>query len=597
MYKLDQVKKKDIYLLADGLNRCTTIVNYFKNPFEFENSLNLIEDIKNELVEKYKKAHKDFVLKDLCDKWFNIENFENYKQFVTEKIYKEKLDYLKKIIQRVIDKKDREDIYNFLLSKTNDLCAELNISKSIIGVIINDDIKTLPILFKRINQNGTPLLTCEVLAAKWCEKEIEIKNNDIVECIKNHYDEMQHENNEMDLHLVGSGKYTVYDYVNGLSRHLEKKYEDTFWGCIKDKEFTFKLLSCCLIGEISKKSFEKLDDILIKENLTKLENKIYWAIQFISDALDNIIIIKATKKDISIKYMLIKESSFFIGLLTYVFENKAKIDKQDEYYKKLIQINLLNDKLSNIGFNAKTIKVLVEDKKYMNNIDIDEFENNLEKYCSYNMAYTENKIKQLSYLILMYIRNIRNPYNTNSVEFGTIVSKKTINDYIKKKEEEQLSIYGLGNICIYDEEDTPKKYSECAYKYLSDHGSSDDEIYEKNILIDNCNTFDNIIMRNEISKKSYLKFLMYRMRCIKKILFDEYKSCMDDDYDENSDNESSDEESSDNESDIESDNESDSESDNESLESDVEIDNKDEDVKNNKIIKVKKIKNCKFLKK
>ena len=152
VYKLDSTGKKDTYLLADGLNRTTTLVNYFNNPLSFEIAKNTINKIKTELIEKYKKSHEESTIETLCLKWFDIKILGNYKDFVMERTFNEKTDELMELVTKFTDKKDKDNIYKFLLTRTKDLCKELDISKSVICIVVNDDITTLPLLFRRINQ-------------------------------------------------------------------------------------------------------------------------------------------------------------------------------------------------------------------------------------------------------------------------------------------------------------------------------------------------------------------------------------------------------------------------------------------------------------
>lgn len=553
VYKLDATGKKETYLLADGLNRCTTLVNYFNDPLSFDIALNAIDNVKNELVEKYKKSHKDSNLETICTQWFSKESMGNYKDFVMERTFNEKTDELMDIVAKLVDSKDKDNIYKFLLSKTKDICKELDISKSVICVIVNDDIQTLPLLFKRINQNGTPLSACEVLAATWVEQHIEITNTEIINCIKDHYNDLKHGNNNMEIYSITAGKYTVYDYINGLTRHLKEKYENTFYADIatKDKEFVFKMLSCFLIGDMSKKSIAQLDEKIVNEDLTILEEKIYWAFDYVSEVLDKIVLIRKKIKDDYVLQNIVKEVPFYVGLLSYLLINKSKIAKKLENLKTLIRLNLINDKLSGMSFNAKIIATLIEDRKYGTKISFKEFSSKLVAHSEKTINDAKNKIDPTSQLVLNFM-NILTENENDSLEFGTVIAKKELNDF-NKDNKDFLPVNAFGNLAIYDYSGVPKKPSESVVKYLGDQNISENTVYTNYIYIENNPKNDALVVRQLVTNKNYLKFLRYRTKCILNMIELQCKNSFEidknDDEDENDNNDNSEEDADDNNSD------------------------------------------------
>lgn len=537
VYKLEASGKKETYLLADGLNRCTTLVNYFNDPLSFDIAKKYVGIIENELVEKYKKSHEASNLQTICAKWFSKDFMGNYKDFVMERTFNEKTEELMDIVAKLIDKKDKDNIYKFLLTKTKDLCKELDISKSIICIVVNDDISTLPILFKRLNQNGTPLSACDVLAATWVTQEVEIANQEIVGCIKDHYTELKRGNNNMEIYSVTSGKYTVYDYINGLGRHLAEKYESTFYGSIsaKDKEFVFKLLSCVLIGDISKKSIGQLDEKMVKEDLVALEEKLYWVFDYTSEVVDPLVLIRVNTKEGPIMKNIVKEVPFYIGLMSYLLINKTKIAKKLDGLKTLIRLNLINDKLSDTSFSAKIIASLTEDRRYANKISLEEFSSKLIAHSEKTIKITKGKVDTITQLVLKFM-NILTLNDNDSLEFGTIIARKELNDF-NKDNKEFLPVNAFGNLAIYDCSGVPKKASESVVKYLQDQNIDENTIYKNYIYVDNAAQNDELVVRQLITKKNYLKFLRYRTKCIKEMIVSSCKDSFESDEQDQDENE------------------------------------------------------------
>ena len=279
-------------LLVDGLHRVTTLINYYNNPFSFGIIKKYIKHISNEIIEKYKKNYDIKQIELTCLKWFCFDILGSYKDFVLEQNFLENKDKIKSIVSKLVDKTDLSEFTDMIFEKTKELSYKLNISKTKIPIIINTgDPKYLALLFKRINKNGTPLRFSEVLVAEWFESDkIKINNNKIIKYINEYYGELKKENNNIDIYgLTDDNLYSPYQYIIGLNKLIFKKYNDTFIPLIKDKEFTFKLLSLCLLKDFSKKSISMLNTKILEMDIDLFENKLFWSLTFITETLDNFI--------------------------------------------------------------------------------------------------------------------------------------------------------------------------------------------------------------------------------------------------------------------------------------------------------------------
>jgi len=524
LFHRDTKDKTDKYLLVDGLHRASTLTKYFNDPFCFNRTQNLIDEVIEEVIGKYKKSYEKDEIEKMCRKWFCKKMLGCYQEFIVDKLFNEKYEELKEIVGKLADKKDKEPMSKFIIEKTRDLCKEINISKTHIPVILNvGDEKILPILFRRINQNGTPLKPCDVLAAKWhYSKKIEIKNKKIIDNIKTHYEEMSNENNKMDIYNEDSNDkmFTAYEYIIGLRGYLMGKYEDTFLGKIKDKEFMFKLLACCILGDMTKKSIDNLKDKIVETNLTILEESLIWAFKFITNAVDSMIILETTKQK-----MLIKDIPTFIVMIATAYKKKSKIQKNEEFYKTLFRGNLLNCKLSDAKFNSKGIKLAIDESKFLSLIHKKEFSERIGIFMSENNRQKgkKDKITLLSLLILKVISDAAEILESE-VEIGMIVGKKAINTYCKEKKC-SLSMYGIGNLCLYSSGEKKKKPQQSITKYLESLELDNDDIYDKYLSMGDCIEYDDIINDQEIDEKHYANFLKYRTACIKDKLIDIFSEC------------------------------------------------------------------------
>lgn len=552
LFHLDNIKKMDKYLLVDGLHRCSTLTKYYNNPFEFGTTKTSIANITKELQEKYGKTYGKNELEKMCNTWMCVEMLGKYDEFVVEKTFVEKFDEIKAHVKCFVDKNDVDNISKLLLAKTKELAKEVDISKTSIPIILNTgDMKHLATLFKRLNQNGTPLKPCDILAAKWYDaKKIEIRNVYVVEEIKNHYKELKSENNNMEIYVDDDGKlFGAYEYIVGLKRYIFKKYTDeTFINKITDKEIMFKILACCFYGDISKKSIEKLKDKLSTEKLSDVEEKLDWAISFIVDVFDEVVTLKCEKKT----KLLVKDVPFYVAMIALAFKSRSRLEKNADLYKGLFRMNLLSDKLADTSFNAKIIRSIIEDKKYMNFVDKKEFEERINKFIVENNKQhgKRDKLSNVSLLVLSMLNE-----DNENVDVCNIVEKKVLKK-LMESEDESLSMNGLGNMCVYPLNEEKRKPSQNVYTYLSSSGISDDSIYKNYMFVEENPDNDDIIIKQEIIPKYYNDFLKKRTSKIKQMISDKYKKCFKNSKDKD--------DITDNESESDSDNKSESDSDNES---------------------------------
>jgi hypothetical protein len=559
LYHIGNKNNKECYLLVDGLHRATTLTKFCMNLFDFKFTKSLINNIKNEINDKYKKSYDKENINNLCNKWFNYSILGSFNDFVVEKLFNEKHKELEKIIKSICDDKDVESISNMIMIKTRELAKHIDISKTFIPVILNvGGIDVLPLLFERINKGGTPLTGCDILAARWynCNK-IDIHNKEIIEHIKLHYDDLQEENNGMELFYDKKEKlYTIYEYVIGLDRYLCDKYDNTFLHHISDKEFIFKLLACCLIGNITKKSIDQLKDKILEiDDLSEFENTLEYSINFVSNAIDDIILI-GTKT-------LVKEIPFFISLIALTYKNKNKIEKNESFYKNTYQLNLLNDKLSEVNFSTSIIRTIVNDKKYMSKVDKNEFIEKFKRFFtnSNKSIGKQDRMSNTSLLILNYITTFKCNDDDTEFEIGYIIPKKVLLSF-NKVEKSILSINCIGNLCLYPSGEHKRGLKESINTYLSDQDISDTDASTKYLYLNNSIDYDDIIDRHELTNKYYNEFLKFRCSNMMNILLDIYSKYLKDISDDKYIEISEDESNSDSDSNSNSDYDNDSDSDN-----------------------------------
>lgn len=591
VYKINSDNKKEIYLLADGLHRTTTLVKYHKNPFVFDRTKKIINNITNKFIKEYKEYDKE-ELKKICDKWFTYDKLGSYPTFVADKTYEDEHDDLINLVNKVADKKDNKKMLTFLLEQTDDLCEEINISESIIPVILNVDINTMPILFSRINKNGTPLRSTDILAADWYStNKIKIENTDIIECIDKYYEELRKENNDMDVY-IGDVKYknederlfTLYEYVIGLNKYLFEQHDGTFLRGIHDKDFIFKLLSCCFFGDIYKKSIEKIKDHLIKQDLLEIEERLNWSISFVARSIDLIILCEEKDEKFT---LLIKDIPLYLTMIGTAYKNREQILKNEIYYMDNMKMHLLDDGLSEIKINSLILKSYIEEKKYISKLNKNEFEDKLARYMdrTKNVTHKKDKILNITKLLLMLMREIKYG-NNNNIQLGYIIPKKILIDF-NNENKSYIPLNTLGNLCFHDTCDEKRKPSQSLVLYLTENnGMNADSIYDNILLIkDNNVQFDDLIYRGDITKKIYTKFIEYRHDRIKTIVLNRFQKILELYHSDESESDESNSDESDSDTSYDSDNASNSEEESDDSDDKIEIIKINNSSKNNNSLK------------
>lgn len=529
VYYLEKQSDCDVYLLIDGLHRVSTLVNYYNDVFGYESTKNIIEEIIDETVIMCDESidEEDVKIRSICKQWFCEKQLISYNDLLS-KNYKSKKDELIEIIKKYVSKSNCDDVYTIIMKMTKKFTKKIGLKKSIIPVIINTcDIKNIPLLFSKINQGGTPLSNTDILAATWYNDErITINNTKITDNVKSHYNEMKKENNEMELFddiNHDNNTYNIYEYLIGLHSALLNTYENTFYSLIKNKELIFKIVSCCFYADISKQSIEKIKDKIKILDLDEFERKILWAIKFISETFDSIVILTNGSK---VK-LIVRESQFYIALIGLCFRNEIEILNDVDKYKNLFRMHLLHDKVSETSFNAKSISLIVEDRSYMFSINEKEFNQKIDKFIYESIRTTgkRDRVSNVSLLILsiLHSRECEDLDNVKSYDSCNIILKKHIDDYNKTHGiMEQISINSLGNLVIYQINKKKKGLNETIIDYMKNMNMTTSEIDEY-IICD-----DDLIYNqddDEIDKKIYNNFLKSRCDMIKNEIIDKYKEC------------------------------------------------------------------------
>jgi len=267
-----------------------------------------------------------------------------------------------------------------------------------------------------------------------------------------------------------------------------------------------------------------LKDILIKLNLTELENKLEWAFGFVITAVNDIAYIKKPDKP---KYLIIREVPLIVYLIALSYRNKTTLEQKEDHYTGLYKLNVLNDKLSETAFNTSSVKIGIAEKTYLHEVHKGEFVEKINKIIS-NQAHKHKSdtVTQQSLLLLNYLRQEKWKNDDNCIDIQTIIPRKTITEFMKDRKC-YLPINVIGNLCMIEPQEHKRKAEESLINYMTrDEDSKDDteSIYKKYMYMGSNIDYDNVIEQLEISEKIYFDFIKLRAQNMRDIIIDTYES-------------------------------------------------------------------------
>ncbi len=253
----DRTKPEQI---IDGLQRCTTIAGFMKNPTAFFSETDISDDLVNNILdligvvgnrskiyERTKILIFDWVKaghKSMQD----VEHMQYYDlaiRFTTE--FPTVCGKEKQIVELV-----SPTLKQFQL-----ICKQLA-DTVIPAIVIEGDESVLPDVFERINSKGTPLTKYQIYAATWLKPKYKLpeKYKSIVEFNRDRKEKANGDSIEIDgfdsQKFVQQRVLSVFEIIYGFGKEIIRKYPHLF-GNETEANFVdsigFTLFNACLGGK------------------------------------------------------------------------------------------------------------------------------------------------------------------------------------------------------------------------------------------------------------------------------------------------------------------------------------------------------------
>ena len=242
------------YELIDGLQRISTIRDYLKNPFDYlePNDVNIDEEIvKAKLQSEGLPIDQDYIDKvkgDYRNKMFDcikggLENYEVMTAFRKEFDLKDEKSINTVINNAYKNFKDSTEITGLTVQAINYVGPEENI----------------PTVFYNLNTGGIQLSKYETYAALWSSSKFVVKDNDIIDAIKNKYAAMEADSDldvDFDEDSLLKDGITLFEYCYSLSSILRNISDGTKAMFGKNDKSTdpigFEIVALLLTGKVNK---------------------------------------------------------------------------------------------------------------------------------------------------------------------------------------------------------------------------------------------------------------------------------------------------------------------------------------------------------
>ena len=457
------------YLVIDGLQRFTTMLEYSKDYFSYVDSSEITDSdiisiiIASEKAKEIFDMHTEKAKLNIQDKIRKIivsnistgqnKNLQQISKLATQQLCKEISE---------LDDKDQMEILDAVYVIVDKFSASAKIDDIEIPLIIfkgkDDELATV---FQKLNQEGVKLSKYDVFAATWFEHTVNVKGDaDFIKQIIKKYDASEEEsgleisNYDSD-EMLKTGELTAFEYAFALGKELIDKCPILFNA--KKNDSKVESIGFLILAELFGLSYQdmhKLASIMSlhkKLDFSKLKNAIVDTAKNVQSALGDYIVAPTKKKPSLACHSELQLASYIVVLFKLKYElsienglvdsgNKAKEIKE---VKRFLYKHYLYDILRSYwsGSGDSKLEEIIADPytcRYVKDVNKDSFEQvvsewliSSNKKSSLTTVSAETKLF-LNYLLRIYVGSTDIAKTEYDIEH--CVPKKVLTDYFVKKD-------------------------------------------------------------------------------------------------------------------------------------------------------------------
>jgi hypothetical protein len=423
------------YLLIDGLQRFSTLIEVQEKPFKFISMNEISSDfILSEFIYPIESAKQIFLNYNESAK---IQNIELIRKIIVENYKKEsEIQSSTTIIQlRIAEHLESEvsffqdkDIKNLMVASgnvVNFLLDILNVDEIDIPTIIFDgDDEDLIYIFEKLNSGGVKLSKYDIFAARWKNTSVDVKSDkSLLQVINDKYmTSQQNEGIEIEGYdeqeFLNRGTLTLYEYAFALAKILSEKSKFLFKSkSISEVDsFGFNLLAA-ILGVKNQEMYtlgDKLNSLNI--NFVELKEKIIDVFLSVENRLEKWVQ-PMDGSAIPFEFKEFQVISFIVTEFRLKYEldyNEIKsISKENKNYLREFQdflhLHYLIDNINNEWGNAGDSKLndlalsALYQNRYINQPDPEHFTQSIDIWLLENNKQYYRNIKNLTKLFHIYL--------------------------------------------------------------------------------------------------------------------------------------------------------------------------------------------------
>ena len=490
-------KENDKYILIDGLQRISTIKDFYNNPFKYFT----YEDIDAELIMEIIKH--DFLAKNISfskNDSVVIKLCEEVQKYIFEEI-SNKIDW-NDIMYDSLEKygitNDR-DISSFFSKLKDDFTAKLDIESLIVPTIVyKGPSEELSNVFFHLNTGGVNLSKYETLSASWGSEKYPVFEDDIIAKIYEKYKTLK-ESSDLDVDVteeeLKENGITVFEYcyaISELLRGKENKY-DIILG--KNKKSTdpvgFEILSlaCGLNVNKADSLYSKVFKDAPAQFFIDLKNVIINTFDVLKQSLELWIkAINGEENTLDSTYMIYHmaisyiRNNYIIDIDNHTIQNKTN-NEWNKKFRKNLYLYYFKDYISDYWKRNRQVADLMREIKStdsLNKYTVTISENDWKKAFE---AFKENQLQEVTsnisikaklfidYLVKFKLKEkpeFKDKYFKMNIDYEHIIPQKRIEKQLTTAEKKTFPISSLGNICYLGYRDNRSKGKYTIYEYQED---------------------------------------------------------------------------------------------------------------------------------
>ncbi len=492
-------KENDKYILIDGLQRISTIKDFYNNPFKYFT----YEDIDLELVMeiiKYDFASKNIIFSK--NDSVALKRCEEVQKYIFEEISEKKNwnDIMYDTLENFGITNDR-NISSFFSQLKDDFTAKLDIESLIVPTIIyKGPSEELSNVFFHLNTGGVNLSKYETLSASWGSEKYPIFEEDIIDKIYEKYKVLK-ESSDLEVEVteeeLKQSGITVFEYCYAISELLRGKFNkyDIILG--KNKKSTdpvgFEILSlvCGLNVNKAELLYSKVFKDAPAQFFIDLKNIIIESFDTLKQSLEFWIKAKNGEENTldsmyMIYHMIISyiRNNYVIDIDNHMIENKSN-SEWNKKFRKNLYLYYFKDYISDYWKKNRQVADLMREiknpeslNKYTKTISENEWRIAFEELKNNQLQEVTTAIPIKAKLFIDYLAKFKireNPnldkYFNQNIDYEHIIPQNRINEQLTSSEKKTFPISSLGNLCYLSYKDNRSKGKHTIYEYKEDRPS------------------------------------------------------------------------------------------------------------------------------